>query len=65
MLQISRAPSSLATVATSCGVPMVTHHRPRRPLKTDLVVLCVDQSGSMAASVVYAGIFAAVGDQEA
>ncbi len=25
---------------SSGGVPMVTHHRPRRPNKTDLVVLC-------------------------
>jgi uncharacterized protein with von Willebrand factor type A (vWA) domain len=25
---------------SSGGVPMTTHHRPRRPLKTDLVVLC-------------------------
>lgn len=30
------------------GVPMVTHHRPRRPLKTDLVVLC-DLSESVTA----------------
>ncbi len=25
---------------SSGGVPLVTHHRPKRPLKTDLVVLC-------------------------
>jgi uncharacterized protein len=25
---------------SSGGVPLTTHHRPRRPLKTDLVVLC-------------------------
>lgn len=25
---------------TTGGVPMVTHHRPRHPVKTDLVVLC-------------------------
>ena len=25
---------------SSGGVPMVTHYRPRRPIKTDLVVLC-------------------------
>jgi uncharacterized protein with von Willebrand factor type A (vWA) domain len=25
---------------SSGGVPVTTHHRPRRPLKTDLVVLC-------------------------
>lgn len=29
------------------GVPMTTHHRPRRPSRTDLVVLC-DVSGSVA-----------------
>ena len=29
------------------GVPMVTHHRPKRPHRTDLVVLC-DVSGSVA-----------------
>jgi len=30
------------------GVPLTTHHRPRRPLKTDLVVLC-DVSESVSA----------------
>ena len=32
---------------SSGGVPMETHHRPRRPGRTDLVVLC-DVSGSVA-----------------
>ena len=31
----------------SGGVPMVTHHRPRRPHRSELVVLC-DVSGSVA-----------------
>lgn len=35
-----------ASVATG-GVPLTTHHRPRRPHRTDLVVLC-DVSGSVA-----------------
>lgn len=34
--------------------------RQRRQVDLDKVILCVDQSGSMAASVVYASIFAAV-----
>jgi hypothetical protein len=37
---------------------LVGHGRARRQLKA--VTLCVDQSGSMASSVVYAGIFGAV-----
>lgn len=32
---------------SSGGVPLVTHHRPRRPSRSDLVVLC-DVSGSVA-----------------
>ena len=32
---------------SSGGVPMETHHRPKRPARTDLVVLC-DVSGSVA-----------------
>jgi uncharacterized protein with von Willebrand factor type A (vWA) domain len=32
---------------SSGGVPLVTHHRPRRPHRTELVVLC-DVSGSVA-----------------
>ncbi len=35
-----------ASIATG-GVPLTTHHRPRRPHRTDLVVLC-DVSGSVA-----------------
>jgi hypothetical protein len=35
-----------ASIATG-GVPLITHHRPRRPHRTDLVVLC-DVSGSVA-----------------
>ncbi|QYJ03002.1 VWA domain-containing protein [Nocardioides panacisoli] len=35
-----------ASVATG-GVPITTHHRPKRPHRTDLVVLC-DVSGSVA-----------------
>ena len=35
-----------ASVATG-GVPLTTHHRPKRPHRTDLVVLC-DVSGSVA-----------------
>jgi uncharacterized protein with von Willebrand factor type A (vWA) domain len=35
-----------ASIATG-GVPLETHHRPRRPHRTDLVVLC-DVSGSVA-----------------
>ena len=35
-----------ASVSTG-GVPLVTHHRPRRPHRTELVVLC-DVSGSVA-----------------
>lgn len=35
-----------ASMATG-GVPLTTHHRPRRPHRTDLVVLC-DVSGSVA-----------------
>ena len=35
-----------ASIATG-GVPLVTHHRPKRPHRTDLVVLC-DVSGSVA-----------------
>ncbi len=35
-----------ASISTG-GVPLVTHHRPRRPHRTDLVVLC-DVSGSVA-----------------
>ncbi|HWJ08140.1 MAG TPA: VWA domain-containing protein [Nocardioides sp.] len=35
-----------ASMATG-GVPMTTHHRPKRPHRTDLVVLC-DVSGSVA-----------------
>ncbi|WGX97371.1 VWA domain-containing protein [Nocardioides sp. L-11A] len=35
-----------ASIATG-GVPITTHHRPRRPHRTDLVVLC-DVSGSVA-----------------
>ncbi|TIC85002.1 VWA domain-containing protein [Nocardioides sp. GY 10113] len=35
-----------ASMATG-GVPLVTHHRPKRPHRTDLVVLC-DVSGSVA-----------------
>lgn len=35
-----------ASMATG-GVPVVTHHRPRRPHRTDLVILC-DVSGSVA-----------------
>ena len=35
-----------ASMATG-GVPLVTHHRPKRPHRTDLVVLC-DISGSVA-----------------
>ncbi|MFC6153849.1 vWA domain-containing protein [Nocardioides yefusunii] len=35
-----------ASMATG-GVPVVTHHRPRRPHRTELVVLC-DVSGSVA-----------------
>ncbi|HEX4472893.1 MAG TPA: VWA domain-containing protein [Nocardioides sp.] len=35
-----------ASVGTG-GVPLVTHHRPRRPHRTELVVLC-DVSGSVA-----------------
>ena len=35
-----------ASISTG-GVPVVTHHRPRRPRRTDLVVLC-DVSGSVA-----------------
>lgn len=36
------------------------HRKARRQTDLDEVVLCVDQSGSMASSVVYASIFAAV-----
>ena len=35
-----------ASISTG-GVPMVTHHRPKRPHRTELVVLC-DVSGSVA-----------------
>jgi uncharacterized protein with von Willebrand factor type A (vWA) domain len=35
-----------ASIATG-GVPLTTHHRPKRPHRTDLVVLC-DVSGSVA-----------------
>ncbi|GAB2972843.1 vWA domain-containing protein [Nocardioides montaniterrae] len=35
-----------ASIATG-GVPMTTHHKPKRPHRTDLVVLC-DVSGSVA-----------------
>jgi uncharacterized protein with von Willebrand factor type A (vWA) domain len=35
-----------ASISTG-GVPMTTHHRPKRPHRTDLVVLC-DVSGSVA-----------------
>ena len=35
-----------ASISTG-GVPLVTHHRPKRPHRTDLVVLC-DVSGSVA-----------------
>ena len=35
-----------ASIATG-GVPITTHHRPKRPHRTDLVVLC-DVSGSVA-----------------
>lgn len=35
-----------ASISTG-GVPIVTHHRPKRPHRTDLVVLC-DVSGSVA-----------------
>jgi uncharacterized protein with von Willebrand factor type A (vWA) domain len=35
-----------ASISTG-GVPLTTHHRPRRPHRTDLVVLC-DVSGSVA-----------------
>jgi uncharacterized protein with von Willebrand factor type A (vWA) domain len=35
-----------ASIATG-GVPLTTHHKPRRPHRTDLVVLC-DVSGSVA-----------------
>ncbi|MCL1922568.1 MAG: VWA domain-containing protein [Propionibacteriaceae bacterium] len=36
------------------------HRRQRRKVDLDEVILCVDQSGSMATSVIYASIFAAV-----
>ena len=35
-----------ASISTG-GVPLVTHHRPKRPHRTELVVLC-DVSGSVA-----------------
>ncbi|MFP9167174.1 VWA domain-containing protein, partial [Enterococcus faecalis] len=37
---------------------LVGHGRKRRSLRD--IVLCLDQSGSMASSVVYAGVFGAV-----
>jgi Mg-chelatase subunit ChlD len=41
-------------------LPVVRHGHGRRRSALRDVILCVDQSGSMAASVVYVGIFAAV-----
>ena len=35
-----------ASISTG-GVPIITHHRPKRPHRTELVVLC-DVSGSVA-----------------
>ncbi|UMG94516.1 VWA domain-containing protein [Nocardioides sp. TF02-7] len=44
-----------ASVATG-GVPLTTHHRPKRPHRTDLVVLC-DVSGSVASFAQFTLLF--------
>ncbi len=44
-----------ASIATG-GVPLVTHHRPKRPHRTDLVVLC-DVSGSVASFAQFTLLF--------
>ncbi|GAB3195815.1 VWA domain-containing protein [Nocardioides hungaricus] len=38
---------TIRSAVSTGGVPLVTHHRPRRPHRTELVVLC-DVSGSVA-----------------
>jgi Mg-chelatase subunit ChlD len=48
-----------AEVGTVVPERLVGHARRRRAIERD-VILCVDQSGSMASSVVYSSIFAAV-----
>ena len=44
-----------ASIATG-GVPLTTHHRPKRPHRTDLVVLC-DVSGSVASFAQFTLLF--------
>ena len=58
---IRREPASTTSPSTarSCPERLVGYGRRTTAVQRD-VVLCVDQSGSMAASVVYTGVFAAV-----